>query len=164
MPACSTANGPHLLSGWIPSNFNVAGTFDNCSRGGTFGAHAPGNSGDFAYWMFEVPADIRIAGLRVWRRGQFTPSGVYELHAIWEGDQGVDLEHQTDLPTGAAQFAEFTNLDATFLGMSIFCEAGGNCPAEPWNTRRVHAHGDGAAGRVRPARGGRPDRHGVAGQ
>ena len=85
--------------------------------------------------MFEVPADIRIAGLRVWRRGQFTPSGVYELHAIWEGDQGVDLEHQTDLPTGAPQFAEFTNLDATFLGMSIFCEAGGNCPADlAWNT------------------------------
>jgi hypothetical protein len=134
VPACSTARGPHLLSGWIPSNFNVAGTFDNCSRGGTFGAHAPGTSGDFAYWMFEVPADIRIAGLRVWRRGQFTSDGVYDLHAIWENDEGVGLEDQTDLPAGAAQFAEFTNLDATFLGMSIFCVAGGNCPAEPWNT------------------------------
>ena len=135
VPACSTANGPHMLSGWIPADFLSAGTFDRCLRGETFGAHAPGNSGDFAYWKFEVPDDIRIVGLRAWRRGRFTADGVYDLHAIWENDQGVNLEDQSDLPAGAAQVAEFTNIDATMLGMSIFCIAGGDCPTDTaWNT------------------------------
>ena len=155
VPACSTGERAPLALGVDADRTSTSPARSTTARvGGDFGVHQPVNSDDFAYWMFEVPADIRIATLRVWRRGQFAPSGVYELQhlgerqgtSIWNRDRPPDGRHARRVhePRHHVRVGSERLLprDARRLPAGSDPEHGD-----------VHAHGDGAAGqRARRAR------------
>ena len=119
--ACRAGDQPAPLAGWYVEGPGASHILDFCAQGAGFGISSAGQTswmrGEYRRWVWDAPADVAAAGVRLW----FT-LGVGHLldYQFLAGTESVALSQWV-------QPAESLNLNSTRLSIGLGCRNPEGC-------------------------------------